>query len=90
MDGGKQKKKTLNILISFICRKELQKTLNNSQAVYEWDTVSGKRIGDYVLKNCSYTSIALNVDGRNTYAVGSDRKLKEISDSQVNTFQFFI
>jgi len=57
-----------------------------NKAVYEWDTVSGKRIGDYVLKNCSYTSIGLSVDGRNTYAVGSDRKLKEISDSQVNSW----
>lgn len=52
-------------------------------AVYEWDTITGRRTGEYVLKNCSYTSVGLSVDARNIYAVGSDRKLKEISDSQI-------
>lgn len=52
-------------------------------AVYEWDTSSGRRTGEYVLKNCSYTSVGLSVDARNVFAVGSDRKLKEISDSQI-------
>ena len=32
-------------------------------AVYEWDIVSGKRTGEYVLKNCSYTSVGLSADG---------------------------
>ena len=52
--------------------------------MYEWDSVSGKRTGEYVLKNCSYTGVGLSVDGKNMFAVGSDKKLKEISDSQVN------
>ncbi len=52
-------------------------------AVYEWDTATGRRTGEYVLKNCSYTSVGLSGDGRNIFAVGSDRKLKEISDSQI-------
>jgi phosphoheptose isomerase len=52
-------------------------------AVYEWDAISGRRTGEFVLKNCSYTSVGLSVDARNIFAVGSDRKLKEISDSQV-------
>ena len=52
-------------------------------AVYEWDTITGKRNGEYVLKNCSYTSIGLSVDAKNIFAVGSDRKIKEIQDSQV-------
>lgn len=52
-------------------------------AVYEWDTITGRRTGEYVLKNCSYTSVGLSSDARNIFAVGSDRKLKEISDSQV-------
>jgi hypothetical protein len=51
--------------------------------VYEWDVISGKRTGEYVLKNCSYTSVGLSADGKNIYSVGSDRKIKEISDSQV-------
>ena len=56
-------------------------------AVYEWDTITGRRTGEYVLKNCSYTSVGLSVDARNIYAVGSDRKLKEISDSQVKFYK---
>lgn len=62
--------------ISYLLYKSLK-------AVYEWDVINGKRIGEYVLKNCSYTSVGLSLDGKNIYTVGSDRKLKEISDSQV-------
>ena len=36
-----------------------------------------------MLKNCSYTGIAVSPDSRNIFAVGSDRKIKEIGDSQV-------
>lgn len=49
-----------------------------------------KRSGEYVLKNCSYTGIAINPDAKNIYAVGSDRKLKEISDSQVRLLYFYL
>ena len=52
-------------------------------AVYEWETASGKRIGESVLKACSYTGVAVTSDGKTTFAVGSDKTLKEISDSQV-------
>lgn len=54
-------------------------------AVYEWNVLSGKREKECVLKNCSYTSVALSPDMRSTFAVGSDRTLKEmiLSDSQV-------
>ena len=57
--------------------------------MYEWDTITGRRTGEFVLKNCSYTSVGLSVDARNIYAVGSDRKLKEISDSQVNILNYY-
>ena len=53
-------------------------------AVYEWNAFSGKREGESVLKSCSYTSVTSTPDGKVTFAVGSDRTLKEISDSQVN------
>ena len=54
-------------------------------AVYEWNVLTGKREKECVLKNCSYTSVALSPDMRSTYAVGSDRTLKELvlADSQV-------
>ncbi len=54
-----------------------------SLAVYEWNVIDNKRNGDYVLKNCSYTGIAVSPDSRTIFAVGSDRKIKEIGDAQV-------
>ena len=52
-------------------------------AVYEWETYTGKRVGESVLKSCSYTSVAITPECKTTFAVGSDRTLKEIADSQV-------
>ncbi|XP_064626846.1 cilia- and flagella-associated protein 57-like [Lineus longissimus] len=52
-------------------------------AVYEWDSYSGKRVGESVIKSCSYTSVAVTPDGKTTFAVGSDKTLKEIADSQI-------
>ncbi|KXJ18311.1 cilia- and flagella-associated protein 57 [Exaiptasia diaphana] len=52
-------------------------------AVYEWNVYNYKREGESVLKSCSYTSVAVSPDGRTTFAVGSDRTLKEICDSQI-------
>ena len=60
-----------------------------SVAVYEWDAITGKRTGEYVLKNCSYTGVGLSVDGKNIFAVGSDQKLKEITDSQASAVHIF-
>ncbi|KAH8870172.1 Cilia- and flagella-associated protein [Schistosoma japonicum] len=52
-------------------------------AVYEWDTHNGTRINENVLKSCSYTSVSVSQDGKVVYAVGSDKTLREISDSQI-------
>ncbi|VDP24511.1 unnamed protein product [Schistosoma mattheei] len=52
-------------------------------AVYEWDTQKGTRMNENVLKSCSYTSVAVSQDAKTVYAVGSDKTLKEISDSQI-------
>ncbi|XP_013398082.1 cilia- and flagella-associated protein 57 [Lingula anatina] len=52
-------------------------------AVYEWDTFTGKRVGENVLKSCSYSSVAVTPDGKTTLAVGTDHTLKEISDSSI-------
>lgn len=54
-------------------------------AVYEWDTATGKRTGESVLKSCSYTGVTVTPDGKTTFAAGSDKTLKEIADSQVNS-----
>ncbi|KER20605.1 hypothetical protein T265_10886 [Opisthorchis viverrini] len=52
-------------------------------AVYEWDSQKGTRTGESVLKACSYTSVTVSADTKTTYAVGSDKSLKEIVDSQI-------
>jgi WD40 repeat protein/phage terminase small subunit len=55
-------------------------------AVYEWKVKECKRDGerDNVLKSCQYHSVVCSADARSIFAVGSDKKLKEISDSQTS------
>lgn len=54
-------------------------------AVYEWDVREGKRVSESVLKTCSYSSVICDPAGsKSVFAVGSDKKLKEICDSQIN------
>uniref|UniRef100_A0A669EYB4 Cilia and flagella associated protein 57 n=1 Tax=Oreochromis niloticus TaxID=8128 RepID=A0A669EYB4_ORENI len=52
-------------------------------AVYEWNTQSGKRESESVLKSCSYTGVAFSSDCKTILAVGTDLTLKEIQDCQV-------
>eukprot|EP00912_Choanoflagellata_sp_UC4_P001630 UC4_evm3s1043 len=48
-------------------------------AIYEWDAKNLKRISEYVVKSCSFTSLVINPDSKSFYAVGSDQSLKQIS-----------
>ncbi|XP_071351144.1 cilia- and flagella-associated protein 57 isoform X2 [Trachinotus anak] len=52
-------------------------------AVYEWNTQTGKRESESVLKSCSYTDVAFSSDCKTLLAVGTDLTLKEIQDCQV-------
>ncbi|XP_038622165.1 cilia- and flagella-associated protein 57 [Tachyglossus aculeatus] len=52
-------------------------------AVYEWNVLIGKRESECVLKSCSYNCITISPDAKVIFAVGSDRTLKEISDSSI-------
>ncbi|XP_075995968.1 cilia- and flagella-associated protein 57 [Genypterus blacodes] len=52
-------------------------------AVYEWNTHTGKREAESVIKSCSYTGVAFSSDSRSSIAVGTDFTLKEIQDCQV-------
>ncbi|VDK34050.1 unnamed protein product [Taenia asiatica] len=52
-------------------------------AVYEWDPYTGKSVNENVMKSCSYSCVTATEDAKITYAVGSDRKLKEITDSAI-------
>lgn len=42
-----------------------------------------KRDGENILKSCSYTCAVSSPDGKSIYAVGSDKTIKEIVDSQI-------
>jgi WD40 repeat protein len=54
-------------------------------AIYEWETMTGKRMGENVLKSCSYNGVTISHDGKTIYAVGSDKTIKEVTDSQVKS-----
>jgi hypothetical protein len=55
-------------------------------AVYEWEVATSKRLHEAVLKACGYTGLGLNADAKTVFAVGTDRKIKEIVDAQVSCF----
>ena len=52
-------------------------------AVYEWTIADFKRQKENVLKSCSYFSAAATADGHSVFAVGSDKRLKQIDDAQI-------
>jgi len=52
-------------------------------AAYEWSLKDFKRGGEYVLKSCNFTSAVCTPEGKTTFAVGSDKKIKEIADSSI-------
>jgi hypothetical protein len=60
-------------------------------AVYEWNLKelgavggnAGKRDGECILKTCSYSCAIASPDSKAIFAVGSDKTLKEIIDSQI-------
>ncbi|KAF7208966.1 cilia- and flagella-associated protein 57 isoform X1 [Nothobranchius furzeri] len=51
-------------------------------AVYEWNTHTGKRESESVVKSCSYTDVAFSWDYKTILAVGSDI-VREIQSCQV-------
>eukprot|EP00842_Homolaphlyctis_polyrhiza_P004220 jgi/Hompol1/479/HPOL_004482-RA len=60
-------------------------------AIYDWSLrdLSGhagvgiKREGESILKSCSYSCACATPDGKTIFAVGTDKTLKEIIDSQI-------
>uniref|UniRef100_H2ZKC8 Cilia- and flagella-associated protein 57 n=1 Tax=Ciona savignyi TaxID=51511 RepID=H2ZKC8_CIOSA len=57
-------------------------------AVYEWSAAAAKRVNEVVLKSCAYSGVTVSPSGKHTYAVGSDKSIKEITDSQQNPHWF--
>ncbi|XP_078485320.1 cilia- and flagella-associated protein 57 [Ciona intestinalis] len=52
-------------------------------AVYEWSAAAAKRVNEVVLKSCAYSGVTVSPSGKHTYAVGSDKSIKEITESQI-------
>jgi WD40 repeat protein len=52
-------------------------------AVYEWQLRDFKRERENVNKGCGYSCVAGATDSNSIFAVGSDKKLKELDDAQV-------
>jgi len=52
-------------------------------AIYDWSAKDFKRLGEVIVKSCSYSCAVPSADGKSIYAVGSDKTFKEISDSQI-------
>jgi WD40 repeat protein len=52
-------------------------------AIYEWEVKSLKRTRENVIKGCMYSCVVNVKDCKTFFAVGSDRKLKELDDTMV-------
>ncbi|KAI5064817.1 hypothetical protein GOP47_0019512 [Adiantum capillus-veneris] len=52
-------------------------------AIYEWRVKDYKRNRENVLKGCAYTCVAGAYNANTFIAVGSDRKLKEMDETQI-------
>ena len=52
-------------------------------AIYEWSISDFKRQNENVLKSCNYSSVAASPDFNSLFAVGSDRKLKQLENAQI-------
>ena len=52
-------------------------------SVYEWNMSTGDRTHEVVVKTCSFSYLTLSPDSSTIYAVGSDRTVKQISQSRI-------
>lgn len=52
--------------------------------VYEWQISTTRRIAETIIKSCVFTDTAMSSDGKSTYAIGSDGKVRELKSSVIN------
>ena len=52
-------------------------------SVYEWNISNGDRTHEVVVKTCSFSYLTLAPDNTTIYAVGSDKTVKQISESRI-------
>jgi WD40 repeat protein len=58
-------------------------TAGNDGAVYTWDLSNMKRENEHIQKSCSYLDAICLPNAKTMFAVGTDRQIKEITDSAV-------
>jgi WD40 repeat protein len=63
--------------------KDLAVATSGAPGTYAGGGSGFKRDGENILKSCSYTCAVSSPDGKSIFAVGSDKTVKEIVDSQI-------
>ena len=58
--------------------------MGSEGAIYEWDSSSGNRISEVVIKGVTLNGIILSSDGLAIYCISSDGRIHEIRDNEVN------
>lgn len=53
-------------------------------AVYEWQVTTTKRISETIIKSCVFACTKMTTDGKSTFAVGSDGRVRELMSSTVH------
>ncbi|KAK4873590.1 hypothetical protein RN001_012950 [Aquatica leii] len=69
--------------MSWIRNDHKMTSAGNEGAVYEWDIITQKRIGETIVKSCAFTGVAAGSTGKYSYAVGSDGYIRQIAESNV-------
>lgn len=52
-------------------------------AVYEWQISTTRRISETIIKSCQFASVSMTNDGKSVFAVGSDGRIREIMNCNV-------
>ncbi|KAL7287547.1 hypothetical protein TKK_0018316 [Trichogramma kaykai] len=58
-------------------------SIGSEGAIYEWNTITGQRASEVVLKNVTLNGIVLSADGVTAFCISGDGRIHEIRDSMV-------
>lgn len=53
-------------------------------SVYEWQISTTRRISETIIKSCLFTDTAMTTDGKSTFVVGSDGRIRELKSSVIH------
>ncbi|CAB0032001.1 unnamed protein product [Trichogramma brassicae] len=60
-------------------------SIGSEGAIYEWNTITGQRASEVVLKNVTLNGIVLSADGVTAFCISGDGRIHEIRDSMVRS-----